>query len=386
MANNAIAEARLLETTHDLLERVKELNCLYGISRLREKPGISLDEILQGIVELIPPAWQYPQVTCAAVTFRKHIYKTNNFIETDWRQAEDIRVNGRKGGTVEVYYLEKKPEVFEGPFLKEERDLIFGIAERVGHIIESRIAEENLLKMSAKERRLINKLQQEMQSKNDFTRMLIHELKTPLTSLTATSQLLLEETKNTRLEKLAKFVLNGANGLNSRIDELNDVIRGEIGMLKLDAGKVNINGFITSIVDETRALAGQYGILIETELEKLPQVNADITRLRQIMLNLINNACLYAAEGGKITIRDSRWSNSAAVIEVQDYGRGIPQEEQRHLFKPLYMIHNQPERRGGLGIGLALCKMLVELHRGKIWYEGGDGKGSSFFFTLPIVK
>jgi len=119
-----------------LRERVKELNCLYGISNLVEKRGISLEEIIQGTVDLIPSAFQYPETTCARIIIGDQEFKTKNFIETDWRQACDIFVHGELSGTVEVFYLEEKPACHEGPFLEEERSLINNIAKRLARVTE----------------------------------------------------------------------------------------------------------------------------------------------------------------------------------------------------------------------------------------------------------
>jgi signal transduction histidine kinase len=382
-------EDRLHELTHDLVERIKELNCLYGISRLVENEKISLDEILQGVADLIPPAWQYPEVTCARIKLRDREFKTANFQATIWKQEESISVNTRKVGTLEIYYLKEKPWAYEVPFLKEERDLVHGIAERLGHIIESKKGEITLHKLYSREKRLRTKLQLEMQNRVDFTRQLVHELKTPLTSLMATSQLLSEETQDTRLEKLAGYVLDGANRLNYRIEELHDIIRGEIGKLKIELKPVNIETLLAQLVGETKALSKLQGISIKLELKNrpLPKVLADKERVRQIMLNLINNACKYAAEGKEIIIRASQPVNSKAVIiEVQDFGPGIPQNIRRAIFKPGYQKIIQEGKPGGLGIGLPLCKVLVELHGGKIRLESILGKSSSFYFTLPVTR
>ena len=130
---------------HALGERVKELNCLYGISRLVETPGISLAEILQGSVELLPPAWHYPKITCARITLDNQEYKTGNFRETEWKLASEIKVEGKRAGIVEVCYLEEQPKSDQGPFLKEERALIDAIAERLGRIIQRMQAQKSLL-------------------------------------------------------------------------------------------------------------------------------------------------------------------------------------------------------------------------------------------------
>ena len=127
-----------------LKERVKELNCLYGISNLVEKRGISLEEIIQGTVDLIPSGWQYPEITCARITMRDQEFKTKKFRETVWRQACDIIVHDELSGMVEVYYLEEKPARHEGPFLKEERTLIDTIAGRLARITERMRAEKEV--------------------------------------------------------------------------------------------------------------------------------------------------------------------------------------------------------------------------------------------------
>ena len=129
-------EEVLQRQAHDFGERVKELNCLYGISSLVEKEGTSLEEILEGTVNLIPPAWQYPKITCARITLQHQTFKTDNFKETIWKQTAGIIVHGRRVGTLEVCYLEERPESAEEPFLKEEKSLIDAIAERLGRIID----------------------------------------------------------------------------------------------------------------------------------------------------------------------------------------------------------------------------------------------------------
>ena len=126
----------LKHTAFELGERVKELNCLYGISKIVEKEDSTLENILQGTVDLIPPAWQYPNMTCARIIFEQKEYKSSNFSESKWFQEQKIYVSGYEAGRIEVFYLKEKPLIDEGPFLKHERNLIDAIAERLGRIIE----------------------------------------------------------------------------------------------------------------------------------------------------------------------------------------------------------------------------------------------------------
>jgi len=134
----------LEKVSHDLRERVKELDCLYGISNLLETPGISLEEIIRGTLRILPAALQYPEVTCGRITLDHRVFRTKNFQETSWKLASDILVNDEHRGTLEVFYKEERPQSHEGPFLKEERKLIDAVAEKLGKIIWLKLAEKSL--------------------------------------------------------------------------------------------------------------------------------------------------------------------------------------------------------------------------------------------------
>lgn len=129
---------------HSLQERIKELGCLYGVAELIEKYGSSTDKILQGIADLLPGSWQYPEITCARMLLEEKDYVSAKFTSSHWKQTAHIKVGGKKVGAVEVYYLKKKPILDEGPFLKEERLLINAVAERVGRAVERIRAQQQL--------------------------------------------------------------------------------------------------------------------------------------------------------------------------------------------------------------------------------------------------
>jgi PAS domain S-box-containing protein len=152
------AEEELQKSMSELDERVKELNCLLEISRLIEKRELALDEILQGIADLIPPAWRYPDITCARIILNQNEFQTNNFAETPWHQTSDIIVHAVPSGKLMVCYLEERPPRDEGPFQKEERELLDAIAERLGRIVERRWAQEEVLKNEEKFRELMENM------------------------------------------------------------------------------------------------------------------------------------------------------------------------------------------------------------------------------------
>lgn len=142
--------------THALGERVKELRCLYAMSSLVEKHGSSLDKILSGIVEVIPPAWQYPEIACARIKVGDQVFVSEHFRKTRWRQSANIMVKEKKAGALDVFYLERRPDVAEGPFLKEERSLINSLAEHIGEIVERKIAEDSLKETMTRNKALLN--------------------------------------------------------------------------------------------------------------------------------------------------------------------------------------------------------------------------------------
>ncbi len=138
------AEVALREKNWELGERMKELNCLFSISEIVRRPGITLDEILGETAALIPAAWLYPDITCARLTLNGQVFRSVRCGESPWRLASDIMVNGVARGSVEVFYLEEREPRDEGPFLKEERALVDAIAERLGRVVERQWAENDL--------------------------------------------------------------------------------------------------------------------------------------------------------------------------------------------------------------------------------------------------
>ena len=138
-----------------LKERVKELNCLYSLTNIVKDKSISFKKSIQKIVELIPLAWQYPNITCARITIQGREFKTKNFKVTKWSQVSNIISDDKKVGNLEVYYLEERPEIDEGPFLVDERRLIDAIADLLGNYV----SESNIKQELEEQRKKLNNFQ-----------------------------------------------------------------------------------------------------------------------------------------------------------------------------------------------------------------------------------
>jgi signal transduction histidine kinase len=154
-AEHQAAQKHFALAADALKERVKEINCMYSISEFAERQELSISEVIQLIVDAIPPAWQYPEVTCSRVVIDGADYRTTNFAPTGEDQRQVISVGGETVGHVEVRYLAPRPPSFEGPFLREERSLINAIASRIGEIIEKRRVDAAIAATNAKNRALL---------------------------------------------------------------------------------------------------------------------------------------------------------------------------------------------------------------------------------------
>jgi hypothetical protein len=150
-----------------LRERIKELNCLYNISRLGASADFSLDAILQAVIDFIAPAFQYHAITCARIVFDGYEFKTKNFKDTSWKLTHEITVNNEQIGTLEVCYLEERPALDEAPFLKEAKNFISAIAENIAKIVEREWAEEEIRKHRNHVERLIKNSSRNINGKNN---------------------------------------------------------------------------------------------------------------------------------------------------------------------------------------------------------------------------
>jgi len=253
-------------------------------------------------------------------------------------------------------------------------------------ITERKQAEEKLRDLYLHEKELREDLEAERKRRIEFTRVLVHELKTPLTPMLASSQLLAEEIHGEEtLTRLANNISQGTLNLSSRIDEFLDLVKGEIGTLKLKLTPVDPLPLIQRMTEASAPMTSSNGHSLTLDLPSfMPLVMADENRLQQVVLNLLNNAFKFTPGGGKITVK-ARKKDTSMIVEVRDTGRGIMEEDQKRLFDPYYRVESDRQRYSGMGLGLALCKTLIELHGGRIWVKSSPGKGSTFSFSIPLA-
>ncbi|MCX6000567.1 MAG: PAS domain-containing sensor histidine kinase [Chloroflexi bacterium] len=252
-------------------------------------------------------------------------------------------------------------------------------------VSERKKAEEQQQALYQQEKALRQELETEMKKRVYFTRALVHELKTPLTSVLASCEMIVDELPAGPMLALAKNMYRSAVNLNRRIDELLDVARGELGMLEIKRNPVDPEGLLHEVADDMVPLAAAQQQSFSIDLpSSLPAIDGDDERLRHVVINLLSNAFKYTPPGGTIALR-AREEGTNLLVEIEDTGPGIPEEEIPQLFNPYHRVESERRRYGGLGIGLALSKALVELHGGRIWVQSVVGKGSTFAFTIPLA-
>ena len=230
------------------------------------------------------------------------------------------------------------------------------------------------------------KQQDEITHTHLFLSALSHELKTPLTAIIASTGLLIEELDRKHEEvllKLAQNISRSASSLQNRLNELINLSKNKDESYGIAKKDFDFSMLAAEVADQVLSLARQKKQTLSLEVEPYIKINADDQRIEQVLLNLLSNAIKFTPEGGQIFLRAAKDGNRL-VINVQDTGPGIPNEEKRKLFIPYY--HPSSDRSGipGLGLGLAISKQIVELHGGAIWVQSDVGKGSTFSFSLPI--
>jgi signal transduction histidine kinase len=249
-----------------------------------------------------------------------------------------------------------------------------------------RDTEGNITGVSKIARDISEKKQDEVR-KNDFIGMVSHELKTPLTSLSALIQVL-----NQKLQKSEDaFVPSALEKANIQVKKMSSMINGFLNIARLESGKIqiekqyfNLDDLIVEAIDEAKLTVS--GHVFNFEPCEPLTVFADREKIGSVLSNLLSNAVKYSPKGKLVTIKCEVVSGSARV-SVQDEGMGIKPHDLNKLFERYYRVtSNHTQHISGFGIGLYLSAEIIERQDGKIWAESESGKGSTFFFSLPLEK
>jgi len=372
-------EQLVKQRTHDLDHLIKELNCLYNISAIIEEPDTTLEDMLQPIVDLIPTAFQYPDITCAKIVMSGQGFCTNNFNLTPWKLNTDIFAGGNIIGSIEVYYLEERPIIQDGPFTKEEKALTKAISEQLARIVERKQAEDALENLNKTLETTIEKLTASNRELADFAHVAAHDLKAPLRTIGCLAGIVAMDYSN-KLDDEGKeqidLISTRVDRMSKRIDKI--LQYSEIGRIKAAMRKVNLNTLVEEVIAEI-APPENIKIIVEGEL---PTIICEETRMAQVFQNLLSNSVKNMDKPQGLIKIGCVEENDFWKFSVADNGAGIEEKYYEKIFK-IFQTLTLGQEDEAAGIGLSIAKKIIETYGGNIWVESEVGKVTTFFFTFP---
>ncbi len=224
--------------------------------------------------------------------------------------------------------------------------------------------------------------------KEDFTNMMVHELRAPLTAIKDSSELMLEEKelKEDQAKQLLGIIDTQAKTLLEQIGSILDAAKIEAGRFVIQKSPNDLNKLINEVVDTFSVPAMKKKIQIDSYVPKeLPLFSFDLIRINQVLNNLISNSLKFTPEGGKITVL-GEINEATVTVSVSDTGMGIAPQDQKELFSKFYQIRKTPGElaKKGTGLGLYIVKGVVEAHGGYVGVRSDVGQGTTIYFTLPL--
>jgi two-component system NtrC family sensor kinase len=359
----------------DLRERVKELTCLYSIARLAAQHDLSTKEILQGIVKVLPPAWLYPEIAHARIILYGTSFSTPGFREGRYRQRADIIINGKHWGNVEVVYGEERPGLDEGPFLREERALLDAIAKEIANILIGRQAEQDKLNLEEQVRHA-----DRLATIGQLAAGVAHELNEPLGSILGFAQLAkkcpgLPHQAELDIEKISNASLLARDIVKKLL-----IFARQMPPQKI---KVNVNQLLEEVLNFFKSRCSKEGVELTCSLSpNLPEVDADLSQLNQVVVNLIVNALQAMPQGGDLKIKTLYEDNHVLLI-VEDTGIGMNEEVLEKIFTPFFTTK---EVGKGTGLGLPVVHGIITSHGGSVRVKSKVDQGTRFEIQLPTAK
>jgi signal transduction histidine kinase len=357
-----------------LRERVKELTCLYCMAQLADQPNILLGGLLQGVVKLLPSAWQYPEIAVARILLDDGCYATAGFRECAENQRVNLVIKQQVRGSIEVGYTRRMPELDEGPFLKEERSLIETVASQLSLLVERREAAEEKIRLQVQLRHA-----DRLATIGQLSAGVAHELNEPLGNILAFAQLARKE-PNLLPQTAADLDKIVATSLHAReiIKKLMLFAR-QMPPQKLP---VNLNKVVADGLFFLESRCSKNGVTIERRLLEpgLPDIVADASQLHQVLVNLVVNAIQAMPDGGIVTISTDA-SKDHVVLRVEDNGIGMSPKVLKRIFVPFFTTKDVNE---GTGLGLPVVHGIVTSHGGTIDVESTPGHGTRFEIRLPL--
>lgn len=358
-----------------LVERIKELSCLYGIARIAADTNKSLDRVIENIVELLPAAWLHSDKAFALIVLDDRSYPTLNYQRSNHRQQAPIVIDGRQRGYVEVGYPKTKIEPNRALFLDEERALLDTVAKEIVSIVVRRETEQDKLALEGQLRHA-----DRLATIGQLAAGVAHELNEPLGHILGFAQL---AQKCPGLPPQVQADLDRILSTSLYAREIVKKLLIFSRQMPPQKTKVNLNHLVRNAVSFLQSQCLNDGIAVECLLSpKLPEIDADPSQLNQVVVNLVVNAMQAMPDGGRLNISTVRDRGKVCLI-VEDTGIGMDDMILQKIFTPFFTTKDVGL---GTGLGLPVVHGIVTSHGGSIKVESEVGKGTRFRIQLPIRK
>jgi signal transduction histidine kinase/FixJ family two-component response regulator len=267
---------------------------------------------------------------------------------------------------VAIIYLGNREE---RPYSDAEADLVGALAGRAALALVRQLQ--------------IDALRQGIRSREDVLGIVAHDLRNPINVIALAASTLLQRLPDSSARRPAERIIRGAQRADRLIQGLLEIDAIEGGRFAITTETVETANMILSALESQQSLAADASIIISTDLSpELPPVEADQERILEVIENLVGNAIKFTSPGGSVTVGASGQGNEI-LFWVKDTGVGIPAEALPHLFDRFWQARKKDRR--GTGLGLTICKAIVEAHGGRIWPETKTGQGTTMFFTVPAI-
>jgi len=377
--------AALRRATQELEERVRELNCLFEISRAVERSAGNLGAILRETVSILPRSLRFPESAWARISLDGMTFQAPGYVETPWTEEAPILVHGERVGTIQVGYREEPPSGAGGGFLPEERTLLEAVAQRLGRTTER-----------VKGRRLLQEREDEMRQRlthltrvstmGEMASSIAHEVNQPLTAIATYAMACRRMMENAQagpeeVREVLSRISDEAMRAGGIIHRLKDMVRRQESRWT----ECDVNAVIRDVEQLASVDARLHDVALSFHLLlDLPPVLADAIQIQQVVLNLIRNGIDAVGEvdsGSRyVALRTGMDGPGRIRVSVEDNGCGLPADLAQAIFQPFFTT-----KKEGMGMGLSISRSIVEAHRGRIGFEPNAGSGTTFFFTLPVL-
>jgi signal transduction histidine kinase len=358
-----------------LKERVKELKCLYDLSKIVLESGSDLKAILSKSLTILPRAMQFPDLAEVSITANELNYSTKGFNKSRNHISSPIGIGKKRYGVIKVGYRKSSKTNPRNLFLVEEKKLIKIVARELSLVIKRLTTETNNKKLEMQLQH-----SERLAFVGELSAGIAHEINEPLGRILGFAQLI---KKNGALgeqqEKDIDRIIKASLYTREIIKKLMIFSR----QMPRQINPVNLNAVVSNILYFLDVRYHSSGIRIVQKLDpRLPSIQADPVQMSQVLVNLITNAIHAMTDGGQIIVTTKRRDNGVLLI-VRDTGSGMSNEVKRKIFQPFFSTKPVGQ---GTGLGLSVVEGIIEDHNGKIIVKSKPQKGSRFEIVLPLTQ